>query len=170
MLLEDDGVSEAWREAGKQLNTAVQFQSDNMRVAIGQPTGLSYDGAPSARSYTVRFHGYRAPVGMRIRGGLRLSTFADEASARKAGGGVVWDRSKRVLSVLTPPRAIVPGGTLTAVIEPSGEAFGGGTLPANPVPVQRAAPGCGCGVAPRPSFGDLLALAWGLAWLGRRRR
>jgi len=110
-LVEDDGVSEAWRQTGEQTSTAVAFETAAMRVVIHQPSGLRYVGAPTARSYLVRFHGYERPVGMRIDGGPSLRAFETEASARAAGGGVVWDGSKRVLSVLTPA---VPGAPRSA--------------------------------------------------------
>jgi alpha-D-xyloside xylohydrolase len=168
-LLEDDGVSEEWR-ASKQLTTAVSFESAAMRVAIHQPAGLGYEGAPRVRSYTVRFHGYTRPVAMRSVGGPNLPAFQSEAAARTAGSGVVWDDAKQLLTVVTGAIAVVPNGALAITIEPSGAPFDSVASQAAPVRSLRSAPGCGCDIARRSRRGQLALLALGFALLKRRRR
>ena len=134
-----------------------------MRVAIHHPSGLGYDGAPPARSYTVRFHGYAKPVGMRVVGGQDLRAFEREADARAAGSGVVWDDAEKLLSVVIGAIIVLPGGNVAAVVEPSGAAFGVDTPRASLVPSTRGAPGCGCGIAQRSDPSRLALLALGLA-------
>jgi hypothetical protein len=171
-LLEDDGVSEAWHTASAQLKTAITFESAAMRVAIQQPSGLGYEGAPRARSYTVRFHGYSKPVGMRSNGGGKLPVFASEASARAAGsGGVAWDDAKKVLSVVTAPVPVTLGAALAALVEPSAEPFAVDSLAsAARMPSLRSAPGCGCGVAQRSTSSEFARVSLGLVLLLARRR
>jgi alpha-glucosidase (family GH31 glycosyl hydrolase) len=174
-LLEDDGVSEDWHAASKQLTTAVSFESAAMRVAIRQPSGLGYQGAPRARSYIVRFHGYAKPVGMRLDGGRNLRTFESESDARAAGAGVVWDEARKLLSVVTSAIPVLPGDAVATIIEPSGAPFSAASAAApNAVSVTslRSAPGCGCRIAsaPRSDPSRFAVLALSLALLKRRRR
>jgi alpha-D-xyloside xylohydrolase len=130
-LVEDDGVTEAYR-AGAQ-NTGVThlaYTDSATRVVIAHPKG-SYTGAPTQRRYIVRFHGLSKPVGMRVNGGATLPAFTSEAAALLSSGGTgtVW--SGGVLSVVTAQIPVSKNGGTAATVEPSGAAFpavGGGTV------------------------------------------
>lgn len=130
-LVEDDGVTEEYRTAGRSSVTRLAFTDAAGRVVIAHPQG-TYDGAPAGRRYTVRFHGLAKPVGMRVNGGATLPAFTSEAAVLIGGGaGCVWDAQARILSVVTAEIPVSTNGGTAATVEPSGGAFpavGGGTV------------------------------------------
>ncbi|MEU0561023.1 TIM-barrel domain-containing protein [Dactylosporangium sp. NPDC006015] len=132
-LVEDDGVTEAHRVSGARAVTTLTYTDAATRTVIRHPQG-TYDGAPTARRYTVRVHGLTAPVGMRVNGGATLPAYSTEATAITSGGGTVWDATRKVLSIVTAAIPVVAGGGVAATVEPSGAAFpavtGGTSYPA----------------------------------------
>lgn len=131
-LVEDDGVTEAYRTDEQTSVTRLTFTDDATRVVIAHPEG-TYEGAPGDRRYLVRFHGLAEPAGMRVNGGATLPAFTSEAAAllSEDGTGSVWDQEAKVLSVITPEIPVDEGGGDAVTVEPSGDAFpsvGGGTV------------------------------------------
>jgi alpha-D-xyloside xylohydrolase len=132
-LVEDDGVSEAYRLGNASSVTNLAFTTAATRVVIRHPQG-TYAGAPAARRYLVRFHGLSTPVGMRVNGGAALPAYTSEAAALINGAGTAWDAARRVLSVVTAAIPAVVGGGVAATVEPSGTPYppvtGGTVYPA----------------------------------------
>ncbi|MFD4903095.1 TIM-barrel domain-containing protein [Streptomyces sp. NPDC058411] len=131
-LIEDDGVTEAYRTGEKTSVTRLTFTDAATRVAVTHPRG-TYDGAPGARRYLVRLHGLDGPMGMRVNGGATLPSFTSEAAAllSEKGTGCVWDAGRKILSVITSDIPVAKGDGAAATIEPSGDPFpraGGGTV------------------------------------------
>ncbi|MHC3820226.1 TIM-barrel domain-containing protein [Streptomyces sp. DT9] len=131
-VVEDDGVTEAYRTGRKTSTTRLTYTNASKRVVIAHPKG-TYEGAPGKRRYVIRIHGLDAPVGMRVNGGATLPAFTSEAAAllSEKGAGSVWDAKAKVLSVVTPEIPVAEGGGNAATVEPSGGAFpavGGGTV------------------------------------------
>ncbi|HEY5836543.1 TIM-barrel domain-containing protein [Streptomyces sp.] len=121
-LVEDDGTTESHRVDGAKSVTSLSYTDAATRTVITHPQG-TYTGAPTARRYVVRLHGLSSPVGMRVNGGATLPARTSEAAAVVSGGGTVWDPAGKILSVVTPSLATVPGGGAAATIEPSGAPF-----------------------------------------------
>ncbi|MEU8706485.1 TIM-barrel domain-containing protein [Streptomyces sp. NPDC048565] len=131
-LVEDDGLTEAYLTGSGTSVTRLTFTDASTRVVIAQPEG-TYEGAPDARRYLVRFHGLDSPVGMGVDGGATLPAFTSEAAAllSEQGTGCVWDAEAKVLSVITSEIPVTGGGGDAATVEPSGDPFpevGGGTV------------------------------------------
>ncbi|HEY0827826.1 MAG TPA: TIM-barrel domain-containing protein, partial [Bacilli bacterium] len=121
-VYEDDGVTENFRVNSANSTTNLVFTNSATRIVVSHPAG-TYSGAPTKRTYVVRFHGLSSPVGMRVNGGATLPAFASEEAAIANGSGEVWDSSKKILTVVTPLINVVTNGGTAATIEPSGEAF-----------------------------------------------
>ncbi|WP_327654151.1 TIM-barrel domain-containing protein [Streptomyces sp. NBC_00483] len=131
-VVEDDGVTEAYRSGRQTSVTHLTFTDASTRAVIAHPKG-SYEGAPDARRFLVRFHGLASPVGMRVDGGGTLPAFTSEAAALLSdkGAGCVWDAEAKVLSVVTPEIRMAKGGGRAVTVEPSGAPYprvGGGTV------------------------------------------
>ncbi|MFF1920576.1 TIM-barrel domain-containing protein [Streptomyces sp. NPDC058221] len=131
-VVEDDGLTEAYRNSEKTSVTRLTHTNASKRVVIAHPKG-TYDGAPGKRRYVVRMHGLDAPVGMRVNGGGTLPAFTSEAAAllSENGSGSVWDAKTKILSVITPEISVVKDGGNAATVEPSGGSFpavGGATV------------------------------------------
>ncbi len=131
-LVEDDGVTEAYRNRRETSVTRLTYTDAATRVVIAHPRG-TYDGAPAARRYVVRFHGLARAVGMRVDGGATVPAFTSEAAALLGGrgAGCVWNASAKILSVITPEVPVGGNGGNAVTVEPSGGAFpavGGGTV------------------------------------------
>ncbi|WP_405010050.1 TIM-barrel domain-containing protein [Kitasatospora sp. NBC_01539] len=132
-LVEDDGVTEAYRAGAQNTSvTRLTYTDASTRVVIAHPQG-TYQGAPDRRRYVVRFHGLAKPVGMRVNGGATLPAFTSEAAALISGNGAgsVWDAQAKILTVITAEIAVSTNGGTAATVEPSGAAFpavGGGTV------------------------------------------
>jgi alpha-D-xyloside xylohydrolase len=121
-LYEDDGVSEEYRAGAASSVTDLSFVHATLTVRIAHPVG-SYRDAPATRRYVVRLHGLAAPVGMQVDGGPALGAFTSETAAILHGSGQVWDAGRKILSVVTAPVAVQPGGGGAATIRPSGQPF-----------------------------------------------
>ncbi|MGA5507048.1 DUF5110 domain-containing protein [Streptomyces umbrinus] len=121
-LVEDDSVTEAYRDAGATSVTALTYTDASTKTVISHPRG-TYDCAPTSRRYLVRLHGLAERVGMRINGGATLPAFTSEAGAVTGGGGTVWDPDVKILTVVSPSIPTVVGGGVAATVEPSGTAF-----------------------------------------------
>jgi alpha-glucosidase (family GH31 glycosyl hydrolase) len=129
-VYEDDGVTENFHVNSANSVTSLAFTNAAMKVVVSHPVG-TYNGAPTARRYVVRFHGLSAPIGMRVNNGATLTAYTSESAAILNGGGQVWDSAKKILSVVTPMINVVAGGGTAATIDPSGAAFpipSGGTV------------------------------------------
>jgi alpha-D-xyloside xylohydrolase len=121
-VYEDDGVTEEFRVDSAASTTELTYTDSTGRVVVDHPVG-TYRGAPTERRYVVRVHGLAAPVGMRVGGGAPLPAFTSESAAVLNGGGVVWNSTRKILSVVTPTIAVVTGGGVATTVEPSGTAF-----------------------------------------------
>ncbi|MET9552653.1 TIM-barrel domain-containing protein [Streptomyces sp. NPDC006645] len=130
-VIEDDGVSEAYRTDGRTSVTRLTFTDASTRVVVAHPRG-TYEGAPGERRYVIRLHGLSAPVGMRVNGGGTLPAFTSEAAAllSENGTGCVWNAETEILSIVTA-EIPVSGSGVAVTVEPSGAAFpsvSGGTV------------------------------------------
>ncbi|MGW2283007.1 TIM-barrel domain-containing protein [Streptomyces sp. NPDC001770] len=131
-IVEDDGVTEAYRTGDRTSVTRLTYTNASRRVVIAHPKG-TYDGAPDGRRYVIRVHGLDTPVGMRINGGATLSAFTSEAAAllSDSGAGSVWNAGAKILTVVTPEISVITNGGNAVTVEPSGGSFpdvGGGTV------------------------------------------
>ncbi|MCX5214725.1 DUF5110 domain-containing protein [Kitasatospora sp. NBC_00240] len=132
-LVEDDGVTEAYRKGAQNTSvTRLTYTDTATRVVVAHPRG-TYQGAPGSRRYLVRFHGLAKPVGMRVNGGATLPAFTSEAAVlvNGSGAGCVWDAQTKVLTVVTAEIPVSANGGTAATVEPSGASFpavGGGTV------------------------------------------
>jgi alpha-D-xyloside xylohydrolase len=129
-LVEDDGVTESYRIDGAMSVTRLAYTDAATRVVVAHPEG-TYEGAPAARRYLVRFHGLDAPLGMHVNDGPTLPALTGEAAAIANDGGTVWNETTQVLTVVTPTIPVEVDAGSAAVIEPSGDPFptpGGGAV------------------------------------------
>jgi alpha-D-xyloside xylohydrolase len=163
-LIEDDGVTEDFSN-DRTRRTKLEYADDARSLTVDAARG-TFANAPATRRYRAHFHGLQAPFAIAANGET-LPNVADETAAFANGDGVVWEATRKVLTVVTrahpvasrvvlrasydAPPSISPGTT-----NPPSDAGNAGT-PTSPPPSG----GCGCVVgARRENRTD------GAAWLG----
>jgi alpha-D-xyloside xylohydrolase len=97
VLYEDDGVSEKYRTKGELRTTNLRFVQKDLGVLIGVAQG-TFSGAPTAKSYSVVYHGLAESVPLFLNG-TSLKSYANEAAIPATEDGATWDDTKKLLIV-----------------------------------------------------------------------
>jgi alpha-D-xyloside xylohydrolase len=103
-LYEDDGVSERFRTRDELRTTELRFRQQDLVVEIGAALG-SYDGAPSARSYQVVYHGLTEAPQMYV-ASMPVSSYPSEGDIAAGEDGSVWHADDQLLSVFVAARPV----------------------------------------------------------------
>jgi alpha-D-xyloside xylohydrolase len=96
-LSEDDGVSEKYRTKNELRTTNLRFVQKDLGVLIGAAQG-TFSGAPTARTYSVIYHGLADSVPLFL-DGTSLKSYATEAAIPATEDGATWDATKKLLIV-----------------------------------------------------------------------
>jgi MYXO-CTERM domain-containing protein len=97
VLYEDDGVSEKFRTKNELRTTNLSYVHKDLGVLIGAAQG-TFTGAPTARTYSVVYHGLSDSVPLFLNG-TSLKSYANETSIPAAEDGTTWDATKKLLIV-----------------------------------------------------------------------
>jgi len=96
-LVEDDGNTEFYRTKGEIKKTKFVFVQSIMTLSISAGVG-TYANAPTQRRYHIEFHGLSRPMCINVNG-RQLKSARSEDEALSSGGGIVWNKEKKRLSV-----------------------------------------------------------------------
>ncbi len=97
VLYEDDGVSEKYRTKNELRTTNLRYVHEDLGVLIGAAQG-TFSGAPTARSYSVVYHGLSESAPLFLNG-TSLKSYASESAIPEGEDGTAWDASKKLLVV-----------------------------------------------------------------------
>lgn len=96
-LYEDDGVSEKYRTKNELRTTDLRFVQKDLGVLVGASQG-TFSGAPTARSYSVVYHGLSESSPLFLNG-TSLKSYATESAIPATEDGTTWDDAKKLLIV-----------------------------------------------------------------------
>lgn len=127
-LYADDGVTEKFRTKNELEVTALNYTEQDLGVEIAAAEG-TYEGAPSARSYQVVYHGLSAATQLYVNG-TEIPSVAKQSDIAANADGAVWDAGQNLLNVYLAPRPVdmrVKISTNAMDIGTGGAAGAGGT-------------------------------------------
>ena len=103
-LYEDDGITENYKRKNERRVTAMKFNQNSFTLSIAPSKG-NYSGATDQRTYRVDFYGLSKPLCLKVNG-KKFKTMYTQQQLIVPGEGVVWNGSKKILSVFIPQTAI----------------------------------------------------------------
>jgi alpha-D-xyloside xylohydrolase len=103
-LYEDDGVTEKFRTKDESMLTQLGLTQADLGLTVGAAEG-TYDGAPTARSYQIVYHGLSAATDLAL-DGAALTSYANQAAIPAGQSGVVWDAQTKLLTAFIASRAL----------------------------------------------------------------
>ena len=98
-------IPNVYRTKGEMVETKFVFVQSIMALSIGAAVG-AYENAPTQRRYHIEFHGLSRPMCVNVNG-RQLKSVKLEEEALSSGGGIVWNKEKKLFSVYT---GMVPVG------------------------------------------------------------
>lgn len=96
-LYEDDGITERYKSKGEKRITNISFTQESSFIAIHAAQG-SYTSAVKSRAYRVIVHGLTHPQIFSVNG-VELGQLQTDREAIAAQEGLVWNESKKQLSI-----------------------------------------------------------------------
>jgi alpha-D-xyloside xylohydrolase len=96
-LYEDDGMTEKYRTTNEFRTTHIAYHSAEHKIVIDPAIG-NYDGSLSRRTVRIVYHGLPQATCL-VSNGRRFKNYRSEREVKHTQEGVVWDDSRKTLSV-----------------------------------------------------------------------